>query len=110
MPRNISFALTTEQFRKRTKWVTRRLRWLNIKQGDVLCGVVKAMGLKPGEKIERLGLIRVTNVRREPLSLMIDDPNYGQQEAIAEGFPEMKGSEFVEMFCSHMRPADGHDE
>lgn len=46
MPRNISFALTTPQFRARTKWVTRRLGWLFLKPGDTLMGVEKGMGLK----------------------------------------------------------------
>lgn len=89
MPRNISFSLTTKQFRDRTKTVTRRLKWDSVKAGDILMGVEKAMGLKPGEKMVRLGLIRVTEARNEPLQL--------------QGFPEMSGAEFVEMFCKHMK-------
>jgi len=103
MPRNISFSLTTKQFRDRSKTVTRRLRWDNVKVGDILMGVEKAMGLKPGEKMVRLGPIRVTDARNEPLQLMIDDPDYGKAEAAKEGFPEMSGAEFVEMFCKHMK-------
>lgn len=64
MARNISFALTTEQFRNRTKTVTRRAGWKFLKAGDILNGCVKCMGLRPGEKIERLGQIRVVDVRR----------------------------------------------
>ena len=64
------------------------------------------MGLKPGEKIERLGQIRVVDVRREPLNLMETEgvpPNkYGYDEAAKEGFPQMSGSQFVSMFCEHM--------
>jgi len=37
MPRNISFALTTQQVRNRTKTVTRRAGWLFLKAGDILC-------------------------------------------------------------------------
>ncbi len=103
MPRNISFSLTTKQFRDRTKTVTRRLRWINVKVGDILMGVEKAMGLKPGEKMVRLGRIRVTEARNEPLQRMIDDPEYGKSEAAKEGFPEMSGAEFVAMFCKHMK-------
>ena len=103
MPRNISFSLTTKQFRDRSKTVTRRLRWDNVKVGDILMGVEKAMGLKPGEKMVRLGPIRVTDARNEPLQLMIDDPDYGKTEAAKEGFPEMSGAEFVAMFCKHMK-------
>lgn len=102
MPRNISFALTTEQFRYRTKTVTRRLGWKTLKAGDVLCACVKCMGLKPGEQLERLGLIRVTSVRRERLDRM-NATVYGAREALLEGFPWMPGREFVQMFCSHMK-------
>ncbi len=101
MPRNISFFLTTEQFRNRTKTVTRRLTWKGVKAGDILCGVVKGMGFKRGEKIQRLGQIRVVSCRREPLSSMWLEP-YGSNEAKAEGFPEMTGAQFVAMFCKHM--------
>ena len=106
MPRNISFALTTQQFRDRTKTVTRRLRWLKLKPGEVLCGCVKCMGLKPGESIERMGLIRVTSVRREPLSAM-SKTCYGDQEAILEGFPHLTGHGFVTMFSENMRCSVG---
>ena len=58
MPRNMSFALTTEQFLNRTKTVTRRKGWRFLKPGDVVMGCKKCMGLKPGEQLERLGLIR----------------------------------------------------
>lgn len=85
MPRNISFLLTTDQFRKRTKTVTRRLKWLNVKVGDKLMGCVKCQGIKPGEQIERLGLIVVTDVRRERLDCMLEEP-YGSTEAILEGY------------------------
>lgn len=104
MPRNISFALTTEQIRNKTKTVTRRLGWKFLKPGDVLNACVKCMGLKPGEKIERLGQIRIVSVRQELLARMAalaDD--YGKTEAKQEGFPEMTGEQFVRMFCEHMK-------
>jgi len=103
MARNISFALTTKQFKDRSKRVTRRLGWLKLKAGDRLQACVKCMGLKLGEKPEKLGLIVVVNVCREPLSAMIEDEAYGRAEAAVEGFPEMSGVEFVDMFCNHMK-------
>ena len=108
MPRNISFALTTQQFRDRTKTVTRRKGWAFLKPGDILNGCVKCMGLKPGEKIQRLGQIRVVCARREPLELMLSR-DYGDAEAIAEGFPEMSGRQFVRMFCEHMNVRASED-
>ena len=104
MPRNISFALTTEQIKNRTKTVTRRDGWARVSIGEILNGCVKCMGLKPGEKIERLCQIRVTNVRREPLRRLTDDLDYGFRETTLEGFPEGHPkhfqSAFVEMFCA----------
>ena len=103
MPRNISFALTTDQIKNRTKTVTRRKGWRFLKPGDILNGCVKCMGLRPGEKIERLCQIRVTSVRRENLlDGMLDNLDGSPGEAAKEGFPEMSGKEFSEMFCEHM--------
>lgn len=95
--RNISFALTICQFRDKSKTVTRRLQWLKLTAGTDLMGCVKCMGLKPGEKIEKLGPIRITKVTREELRLCTDD------DAALEGFPEMSGLEFVAMFAKNMK-------
>lgn len=54
--RHISCALTTQQILDQSKDVTRRLGWLHLKAGDLIQPVKKCMGLKPGEKIEKLGL------------------------------------------------------
>lgn len=102
MPRNISFALTTDQIRDRSKTVTRRLGWKNLKPGQILNACVKCMGLKPGEQIQRLGQIRVVSAVPEPLVAMMRDETYGKAEAEREGFPQMDGKQFVEMFCQHM--------
>jgi hypothetical protein len=67
---NISFTLTTAQVRARSKTVTRRIGWENLKAGTLLCAVEKGQGLKKGERAKKLGVIRVTNVRREELQLM----------------------------------------
>jgi hypothetical protein len=100
--RNISFALTTEQVRNQTKTVTRRLGWRTLQPGTLLQPVVKGMGLKKGEKAEKVGSpIRVVKVNREPLEFMAKDPVYGAREARAEGFPSMRGEDFVAMFCEH---------
>lgn len=98
----MSFALTTEQVRNRTKTVTRRLGWRFAKAGDVVQPVVKSQGLKKGETVEKIGgPIRVVSVRREPLERMAKDRHYGAREARAEGFEAMNGAGFVQMFCEH---------
>ena len=92
----MSFALTTEQFRDRTKTVTRRKGWRFLKPGDVVMGCKKCMGLKPGEKLERLGLIKITDVRVEWLRHM------HWSDCEKEGFPDMTVDQFIQMFCEHM--------
>lgn len=99
MPRNISFSMTTPQFLDGSKDVTRRMGWHNLKAGDILQAVEKAMGLKKGETVNPLGLIRVKNVRKEPLRLIVDDRDYGVMECRREGFPQMTTKDFVQFFC-----------
>jgi len=103
MARNISFALTTDQIRNRTKTVTRRLGWKFLKAGDVLNACVKCMGLKPGEKIERICQIRVVDVRQEALQALCDDRMYGRSESKKEGFLGMEGWQFALMFRENMK-------
>lgn len=102
--RNLSFALTTAQVRARAKTVTRRRgTWWHrvLRPGDLLCAVEKSQGIKRGGLV-RLGTIRVVSVRTEGLDAMLHDMEYGDAEAIREGFPEMVGAAFVQMFCRHM--------
>jgi hypothetical protein len=103
MPRHISFFLTTRQFGDGTKDVTRRLGWAALREGAILEAVEKAQGLKKGEKVRRLGRIRVTSVGREPLGRLTDDLAYGREECRREGFPRMTPAEFVAFFCSTHR-------
>lgn len=97
-----------EQIQSRTKRVTRRLGWKMLKPGDQICAVKKAMGLRKGEKVERLAVLTVLSVTHEPLRRMTDDLAYGFAETTREGFPEGHDwhwpSQFVEMFCASHRP------
>lgn len=100
--RNISFALTTPQFYRRHKTVTRRMGWEDIEPGQILCGIVKGQGLRLGESIQRLAIIRVSEPTREKLSAIT------AEEVAREGFPGMDPRAFIRMFCdSHesCRPA-----
>lgn len=103
MPRHISFALTTPQFLDGSKDVTRRMGWANLKAGELLIAVEKSQGLKKGEKVRRLGTIRVVEARREPLRRMIEDLDYGFDETRREGFPKPHPKywpgTFVSFFC-----------
>ncbi len=102
--RNISFSLTTQQIRDRTKDVTRRLNWLTLTPGQLLQGCKKCMGLKPGEQIEKIAVIRVVSVSREPLRRLLDDLDYGFKELEREGFADDPAlcwpSAWVPWFCA----------
>ena len=89
MPRSMSFALTTAQVLDRTKTVTRRYGWGNLKPGDVLWAVEKCMGLKKGEKVNRLALIEIVSVRTEPLKEIT------KEDCIKEGFPHFEPADFI---------------
>ena len=93
MPRNMSFMATVEQFKDRTKTVTRRQGWKWLKAGDLLMGVEKGMGLKKGETMKRLGLIRVVSVERESIGAI------SPGDVIREGFPGMTPLGFVKLYC-----------
>lgn len=102
----MSFQLTADQVRARTKTVTRRLGWKNLKRFELLRACEKCMGLKKGESPKVLGTIRVIGVRIEPLASLILGGKYtermSKREVIREGFPELSARKFVEMFCEHM--------
>lgn len=93
MARNISFFLKTRQVREGSATVTRRLGWRDLKPGTVLNAVVKARGLKRGERVEFIRRIRVVSVRREMLCKIT------RRDVALEGFPGMKKFEFVRFFC-----------
>lgn len=94
----MSFFLTTKQFIDGTKDVTRRRGWVNLKPGDRFMAVVKGQGLKPGEKIQRLGECECVSNTRESLPQIVHHKN----DCAREGFPELLPFQFVEMFCKHM--------
>ncbi|MCD6200036.1 MAG: hypothetical protein J7K15_15960 [Deltaproteobacteria bacterium] len=66
-----------------------------------MTGCKKCRGLKPGEKIERLGLIRVVDVRRERLNQITDE------DVVKEGFPNMNRQAFIKFFIDEMKPKHG---
>ena len=96
MPRNMSFALTQVQMRCRVKTVTRRDGWDDLRPGDLFYAVEKVRGLKKGEKVKRIALLRCKSNRR----VRLDAITY--PDVVREGFPEMTRAEFVAMFCRKM--------
>ena len=92
--RNMSFSMTKDQVRQKRKLVTRRVGWKFLKRGDLVQPVEKAQGLKKGEKVKKIGTpIRILSVREERLDTI------NAVDCRLEGFPHLKPTEFVEMFC-----------
>lgn len=60
----------------------------------------QAQGLRKGEHVVKLHVIRVKSVIREPLYAMRD---WGPGECRREGFPGMSPGRFIAMFCDANR-------
>lgn len=105
--RNMSFALTTQQFIDGSKDVARRLGWAFLKPGDHFMAVEKCQGLKKGEHVKKLGECEVIRNDPEHLFSIIAWPwRSGSSpflnECRREGFPDLTPEQFVEMFCREM--------
>lgn len=90
MPRRMSCSLTVDQVKARTKTETRRHvdTWKNLRPGDELILVEKAMGLPKGAHQKIIGLVIVTENVVERLYDITD------AGVVAEGFPDMTPGEF----------------
>ena len=95
----MAFTHTTPQVIERMKTVTRRTGWRTLRPGDLVQAVEKVRGLKKGERVQPLAVLRVVSLRVEPLSRLLADPLYAEDELPREGFPCWSSREFVEMFC-----------
>jgi len=73
--------------------------WKNLKIGELIQAVEKCQGLKAGEKMKRLCVIRVTKLNRERLWELEDRIHGGEGELVKEGFPFMLPVQFMDMFC-----------
>ncbi len=89
--RNMSFFMTTTQMYAQTKDITRRFGWWFLEPGDIVCAVEKSQGLQKGEKIIRIGPIKIISTRPEPLEAIT------QEDVIREGFPLWTPAKFIEM-------------
>ena len=100
--RCMSFKLTTQQVRDGTKTVTRRDGWARLNPGARVMACVKCMGLKKGEKVEKIREIEIVSNRPEVLREIVSMPKRGEEsEVCREGFPTMTPWEFVLMYNEH---------
>ena len=85
--KRMSFALTVQQVLDRSKTVTRREGWAELKVGDELLAVDRMVGGRV------LATIRVVDVRVERWR------DITPADVRREGFPAMTVSEFLDMAC-----------
>jgi hypothetical protein len=104
--KNMSFSMTTEAVRRREKTVTRRLGWWNLQPGTILQAVEKAQGLKKGEHVKPICLIRVVSVMAEPLWHV---HLHGPDETHREGFGSLLPVDFLTMFLRANPAIDDQD-
>ena len=95
----MSFLLTPVALLEGRKSVTRRLGWQRLTAGRTVDAVLKSQGRRPGEPLLRLAVIRVVDVRREPLHTITDD------DVAREGFAGRDAAWFVRMFVAAHRAA-----
>ena len=91
----MSFMLTTDQILHRTKTVTRRTGWSFLKPGDLIQACEKCQGLKKGEKIKRLAVIRIKSVRFESLYKIT------KEDVKKEGFYGWHPDNFILLYLKH---------
>ncbi len=108
--KRMSFFLTTPQMLARTKTVTRRLK-CRLKVGERFTAIEKGQGLQKGEKQRVLGVCEVVDISFQPVASIICYDNGDltrNDDCVREGFPQMIGHQFVDMFCKAMKctPAD----
>ena len=90
--RNISFAATPVQLLAGMKNVTRRIGWKKLQEGQILQAILKGQGLRKGEKVQKLGYVKVISLRSERLDAITDE------DVEAEGFPGKSHYWFIEKF------------
>lgn len=88
----MSVSLTEAAVTARTKTVTRRVGWLQLKAGDRVTLCRKVMGRRRGEPLVRLVDVEIVDVRREPLRAIT------AADVAREGFPDMTVDDFVAFF------------
>jgi len=98
----ISFSATTPQMRYGLKDVTRRVGWSELVKDQLLLAVEKAQGLRRGDHVVPIGVIKVLSVRTEQVA------DVKTQDIIREGFPDLSVPKFVRFFCkmNKIKPRD----
>jgi hypothetical protein len=80
------------------KTVTRRPGWRFLKPNDLILAVERAQRLERGEPGRALAVLRILDVRIEPLSRLVEDASYAEDELPREGFPCWSRDDFITQY------------
>ena len=94
--RQMSVTATVGPVQRHEKTDTRRLGWKNLKPGELTQLVEKGQGLKKGEHVKKICVVRILSNQRESLCAIYDEPDGCKRE----GFPELTPDQFVAFFCN----------
>jgi hypothetical protein len=94
----MSFSHAASLVRERMKTVTRRVGWRFLEPNDLILAVEKVRGLNTGEPVHALAVLRIMDVRVEPLSRLVNDARYAEDELPREGFPCWSRDDFIVHF------------
>lgn len=97
--KNMSFIATKQQVRDKTKDITRRVGWCDLKPGDRVQACEKCQGRKKGEPLVKIHVIEVVSNDPEPMNALVTTYEHSAalDELLREGFPDMTPAAFVRL-------------
>ncbi|MGH9159145.1 MAG: ASCH domain-containing protein [Vicinamibacteraceae bacterium] len=101
--RRMSFSHAASEVRARMKTVTRRVGWRFLKPNELIQAVDTARGSRSAEPARLLAVLRVRDVRVEPLARLIENARYAEDELPREGYPCWSRDDFIARFLRRHR-------
>jgi hypothetical protein len=104
--RRMAFPDSASEVRERLQTVTRRPGWRFLKPNDLIQAiefVSNETGTGGGSIARELAVLRVRSVRVEPLSRLVTDATYAEDELPREGRPCWSRDHFIATFLRRHR-------
>jgi hypothetical protein len=100
----MAFPDTASEVRARLQTVTRRPGWRFLKSGDLILAVESQPGPRAASPAAReLAVLRIRDVRVEPLSRLVREATYAEDELPREGLPCWSRDHFIATFLRRHR-------
>ena len=98
----MSFSHSAAEVQARLQTVTRRVGWRFLKAQDLI-EAVASEGREGRGAVRVLAVLRVTDVRVEPLARLVRDAGYAEDELPREGLPCWSRDHFIAAFLRRHR-------